>query len=97
MVRFSSGAPNTEKTIKALRLYCFEVFGTPDEKRSTSFDIASQKKQYRNIRCSCTKPESFGLGSQKQEQIGFDIFNELQTAARKVELQVLDCGGMFKD
>ena len=29
----SSGVPNTEKQM----IYCFEVFGTPDETRSTSF------------------------------------------------------------
>ena len=35
---FSSGVPNTEKEMKAAScFYCFEVFGTPDEKRGTSF------------------------------------------------------------
>ena len=38
----SSGVPNTEKLMKARGrrprcFYCFEVFGTPDETRSTSF------------------------------------------------------------
>ena len=32
----SSGVPNTEKQM-AECFYCFEVFGTPDETRSTSF------------------------------------------------------------
>ena len=34
----SSGVPNTEKVMEAAScFYCFEVFGTPDESRSTSF------------------------------------------------------------
>ena len=33
VIRVSSGVPNTEKQM----IYCFEVFGTPDETRRTGF------------------------------------------------------------
>ena len=55
----SSGVPNTEKVMKARTrpqaecFYCFEVFGTPDETRSTSFWYGFSNETIGNYSVTC--------------------------------------------
>ena len=55
----SSGVPDTEKVIKArgrrpsALIYCFEVFGTPDETQSTSFWYGFWNETIGNYAVTC--------------------------------------------